>query len=502
MRCAPRPAAGPAGVLVGVFAGALAGGLAGCGQPRALTPPSLAAQASGAAGGSFNCLQNPSVSYTLPADAALPDQDDMNCFAWQQFIALNWQASATQNGQPDTSVPASAFGQPSSSGASPATVWQTFALNSSVFRPGAAAPLPFSGAQAPRRLQATARRLAALGGGQTAAALSSIHQAFSSGWITAQNGRVTYYEIRLNADEYNYIVANKLYDARAQWQAVQSGAGIHLPDGSAPGTVGAIEVKAAWVPLTDPAQYTRFLTAQAEVVDPATGMASPAVVGLVGLHIIHKTQLAQQFVWATFEHVDNAPVVGAVGTGPYTYYNPACNPTTDPYKCALNTPPPACGASAGACNYAAPTQIARQQPIAANTAALNSFAQSAIRSANRNSVLQNYQLVSVMWPSSSTAVTGAPFAPLTSGNPQPPTGVGGLANTTLETYFQGTGAYSPNPSMTQPSCLACHTVATISSRGVPAGWRQPTNYASDYSFLFGEADAAPASPTTPTRRTP
>lgn len=468
---------------------AVLAGLAGCGPLNPPAAPAANAKAQVRASGSFSCLSNPSVGYQLPADAELPDQDDMNCFAWQQFIALNWQASATQNGQPDTSVPASAFGQPSGTGAMPPTVWQTYALASNVFRAGAAAPLPFGPAPGPRLLQAKAPRLAAMAGGNAVADLSSIHQAFTDGWITAQNGQVTYYEVLLNIDEYNYIVANKLYDAGQQWQAVQAGTGIHLPDGSAPGTVGAIEIKAAWLPLTSPAQYTRFLTAAANVVDPSTGATRPAVVGLVGLHIIHKTQSAQQFVWATFEHVDNAPVLNAAGAGPYNYYDPQCNPATDYYKCAVNTAPACTGAG---CNYAAATQTARQQPIAANTMALNAYAQGVIRQANPSSVLQNYQLVSVMWPSSSTTITGAPLAPLTGGNPQPPTGIGGLANTVLETYFQTASSFSPNKALSQPSCLACHTVATISKRGVPPAWTRPANYASDYSFLFGLADVPPS----------
>lgn len=66
----------------------------------------------------------------------------------------------------------------------------------------------------------------------------------------------------------------------------------------------------------------------------------------------------------------------------------------------------------------------------------------------------------------------------------PPTGTGGLANVTLETYFQRTSDRSPNPNLSQPSCLACHTTASISKAGVPPGWTGPTDYASDYSSCF------------------
>jgi hypothetical protein len=462
--------------------GAALAGLLACVQVARLQPP--------AATGSFSCITNPSVSHVLPPDAALPDQDDMNCLAWQEFIALNWQAAPDQNGQPDQAIPAAAFGAPSATGAAPAKVWETYALNTDVFRPGAQAPLPFMADTGPRLLRTTMRPPAALQGPGAPDPLSSIRQAFSHGWLTAQNGQPTYYEIRLNQEEYGYIVANGLYDANAQWRAAQSGTGIHLPDGTASGTVGAIEVKAAWLPLTDPAQYGRYLTAKASVVDPVSGATRSVVVGLVGLHIMHKTQLAQQSVWATFEHVDNVPTKNAVGAGPYTYYNPGCVPAIDKYQCAVNTPP-TCAAKG--CDYGAPIQVVREQPLDANTIALNSYAQAAIRTANPRSVLQYYQLVSVMWPSSSVPVRGAPLTPLPGGNPMPATGTGGLANATLETYFQRTDGYSPNPNLSQPSCLACHTTAAISPRGVPAGWTKPANYASDYSFLFYMADV-PAAP--------
>lgn len=435
------------------------------------------------------CFTAPTVSYVLPADAALSDQANMNCFAWQQFIALNWQASATQNGQPDTSVTARSFGAPS---ATAPTVWETYALSSNVFRPNAATPLPFNGASRKAAARAKPGRAPFVRGAAAEDALVDIYQAFTDlkGWITAQNGMPTYYEKRMNVEEYDYIVNNRLYDANAQWQRIASNTGIQLPDGSASGTVGAIEIKAAWLPLTDPSLYARYLTRPATLIDPATGKRTNAVVGLVGLHIIHKTRKAQQFAWATFEQVDNVPVQGQVGAGPYTYYNPHCDPASDPYQCRVNTIPLCTG---NACDYTQPTQVARVQPILADVAELNAYVQDVIRSANPQSVMQYYQLISVMWPSASTTLTGAGLTPLTAGSPQPPNGVGGLANAVLETFFQNLNSMSPNSLLTQPNCLACHTVATLPNRGVPPDWgTKPKNYASDYSFLFSEAEARAA----------
>jgi hypothetical protein len=299
----------------------------------------------------------------------------------------------------------------------------------------------------------------------------------------------------LNEDEYNYIANNRLYDANCQWQAVQpNGPGVLLPGGATSyGPVGAIEVKAAWLPLADPSLYSRYLTAQTVIVNP-DGSCRSAVVGLVGLHIIHKTPNAQQLAWATFEHVDNDPDINQVKAGglpAFTYYNPSCNPATDPYKCAVNTQPAACGtATTPPCNYAAPMQVVRSNPLPANVVALNSYVQNLIQQANPGSVFRNYRLVNVMWPNRNTTITPGAVTPLTDGNAQPPLSQGGLANTTLETYFQTTAV-----------CLTCHTGAPISSNTSHG----KTNFASDYSFLFLSAQSPtnpPVNECTPTTTVP
>lgn len=466
-----------------------------------------------------SCLKPPTISPTLPADSALSSQADFNCFGWQEFIALNWKASPTQAGQPDPSAGPSTFGTPSTDGDSPAVVWETYMADSQVFLPNGAPPPPFgtkgslptactegtAAAEAklvaPKRskdrfttgyhvLMNTSKFAPALVRSLKARSLattndlSEIIQAGTNSWLTAQNGEITYYEIRLNEDEYSYIKNNKLYDANCQWQAVQPGhAGVLLPAGKTGSStvIGAIEVKAAWLPLKDPALYSQYLTAQAVTVNP-DGSCQSIVVGLVGLHIIHKTSNAKQFAWATFEHVNNDPDVNQVqagGLSAYTYYNPNCNKATDPYQCAVNTQPPPCGTSTTPpCNYAAPMQVVRTNPLPNDVVTLNNYVHSEIQKANANSVFRNYQLVNVMWPNNNTTVQPGATTPLTAGNPQPPTTQGGLANTTMETYFQ-----------TMPACLNCHVYASISSNSSHGS----TNFASDYSFLFLLAQS-PANP--------
>lgn len=472
-----------------------------------------------AAQGQPGCLAPPTLTPKLPVDSAVSSQNDFNCFGWQEFIALNWKASPTAAGQPDPAAEASVFGAPAADGDTPAVVWQSYSADGQVFLPNGAPPPAFgsadalpaacSGAKAnlrgrlvaPKRskdrfatgfrvLQSTSkvtpslvRSFRAKPSAASGDELSSIIQAGTQSWLTAQNGEVTYYEIRLNEDEYNYITSNKLYNANCQWQAVQpGGAGVLLPAGATVyGPVGAIEVKAAWLPLKDPALYSRYLTSQAVIVHP-DGSCQSIVVGLVGLHIVHKTPKAKQLTWATFEHVDNDPdsqqvAVGAVAA--HTYYNPNCDKATDPYDCAANTQPPSCGTgSTPPCNYAAPMQVVRSTPLPANVVSLNEYVRGLIVQANSRSVFQYYRLVNVMWPNSNTTVPPGATTPLTAGNAQPPMGQGGLANTTMETYVQ-----------TTHSCLTCHTYAPISNHTEHGS----TKFASDYSFLFLLAQA-PANP--------
>lgn len=472
------------------------------------------------------CFPPLTIQPTLPADSSLSSQDGFNCFGWQEFIALNWKAWPGHGGKPDPNAPPSTFGAPSTDGDSPAVVWESYIADSQVFLPNGAPPSPFgakgslptactegksaaaSKLMAPKVsrdrfstgyhvLMSTSKftpklmrslRTRALAG--TSDDLSEIIQAGTHSWLTAQNHEITFYEVRLNEDEYNYINRNKLFDANCQWQAVQPGMpGVLLPTSSSSST-GAIEVKAAWLPLTDTSLYPQYLTARAVIVNP-DGSCQSIVVGLVGLHIIRKTPNAQQLAWATFEHIGNAPQQGQTGgLSSYTYNNPNCKPDTDLYGCAVNTQPPECGPGFPApCDYTAPMQVVRSVPLPSNVVSLNNSVHNLIRQANPASVFLNYQLINVMWPSANKPIQPGQTRPLTDGNARPPLGEGGLANTTMETYFQ-----------TDKTCLTCHTNAPIASLAAHPSPPAP-RYASDYSFLFLLAEAPtnpPANECTPT----
>ena len=62
--------------------------------------------------------------------------------------------------------------------------------------------------------------------------------------------------------------------------------------------------------------------------------------GLIGFHVGHKTKNRLQWIWTSFEHVDNVPEQKEVDArnlkASYNFYDPAC----DAAKCPVNATPP------------------------------------------------------------------------------------------------------------------------------------------------------------------
>lgn len=438
-------------------------------------------------------------------------QAGADCVAWQEFIYLNWQADPARPGTP-AAAPASAFGTP---GVTTPTVWQTFSTAPAVFDPATRA----ARSTAPGTLLLRETR-------QT-----------GGGWLTTQSGSPTYYEVRINQDEADYITENGLTTFAGQAACVQGTGGLNLPHGGSAGRpaadkdtdcqgnvrrygqdVGAIEIKAAWIVLpADGSLDARYEIARATVTDPSSSSTRQATVGLVGLHIVHKLPGATQLMWETFEQIDNAPDAGSAGhpvlpaNAPaplpgYTYYDAACVPATDAHGCVANarpaarclrlqaTPPPGCPPRS------APVQVTRLTPITAEvddaTARVWGAIQHARAPGSPLSVFNYYRLVDVQWPAQDVApVPPRARLPLPAQDMIPTDSTRYVANATMETFVQQTR-----------SCLDCHQNAAIArppAQPVPAparaltaaGIRQalrgttapgaPTPaYASDYSFVF------------------
>lgn len=247
--------------------------------------------------------------------------------------------------------------------------------------------------------------------------------------------------------------------------------------------LGALELKAAWRILTGkPQLYGRYLTTVAWLKNPATLQCTQQVVGLVGLHIINKTQSSPNFIWTTFEHVDNVPEPGQVPAQQlppdgYTFNNPnctggpdVCTPNVARIQCKQHHPDRECTEPYPRDQ---PVQTTREHPLSSDMQALNGAVQASFaQQTNGQSVFQYYKLINVLWITAPT-----PPDPEPGPNAKVPLSYGAfisdsnvpVANTTLETYVQGM------------NCNDCHQQATIAGSAT---------LASDFSFLFNNADSA------------
>jgi hypothetical protein len=253
---------------------------------------------------------------------------------------------------------------------------------------------------------------------------------------------------------------------------------VSFTSGTKDGPVGAIEIKTAWRvfppdPAPDPKILARYFIREVVLNIPkensATGDALKITVkvGLVGFHIAHKTKNAPEWVWSTFEHVDN--LTAPDGLKP-TFFDPAC---TD---CQLNAKPIPKGGSVPADpgeplkaptpylwaasppfaspNQRIPTQINRLTEIPCQTVELNSAWQKKLSEVDKDSVWQYYQLVGTQWPTEPFARkpgqkpvqepspnSGIPSVAQYEGKPMPEK----LANIPMEVYNQASS-----------SCIRCH----------------------------------------------
>ena len=80
---------------------------------------------------------------------------------------------------------------------------------------------------------------------------------------------------------------------------------------------GSVVLKAAWLDLEgfSPAQKSRYYSRKVMLKDAGTGKCSAVTMGLVGLHIVQKTASRPQWIWSTFEQVDNVPPARARRSG-------------------------------------------------------------------------------------------------------------------------------------------------------------------------------------------
>ncbi len=263
-----------------------------------------------------------------------------------------------------------------------------------------------------------------------------IHQAGDNATIYDQNGNVVYYEVKFN---------KKLCEVTSIQKTN------NFPSGTT-------ELKFAWKVLTDKDDKSKFITTKATI-----GGQSNINLGLVGMHIAIATENHPEFIWATFEHKNNAPdCVNAKASTPL-FTNPTCTNALVKKKdirkiinCDFNqaesetsitgTPTEICrvyayGTASG--DLKATENVDDITDLNANVLAILPNAGPAMK------VLENYFNVGAIWVSDITKGSDV-------SNQR---GSLRLANTVAETTFQNVDLHKSFVS----NCFGCHNYAGTSS---------------------------------------
>jgi hypothetical protein len=389
----------------------------------------------------------------LPPGAEVANSN-FDYVSWETFVALNWPADAKTCSADLTKTILSGTGP---------VVWETYLADTDVFKskpnPWCGGPPGLSGVSADAQKLGQKTGVTRFFGMlskfsptlSTSSGVKGIQEV--GGALTDKNGRFVRYEIRMNQDEYNYIVKNNLWN-----KAGQAGKTISFPMGKSTfGPVGAMEIKAAWKVLGDGDDPTKFYNIQAIVFNDAKGTKSPGknpvTLGLVGLHILHKAKGQSKWLWSTFEQNDNLTSFS------YPSGKPNAQTANAPYtELDLKTGKP----------LNLPVNVTRLNPIENPATEMNAGYQKLLA----GSVWANYSLVATQWAGN------------LGGMPKPAY----MANTVIETYTQGptppsdgpipypSPGYQPFSASASSSCMKCHSVAKDA---------QGAN--GDFSFLLGNA---------------
>ncbi len=469
---------------------------------------------------------------TVPGDVALnpakakqqfgPEKTQMmfDCLSWRSFLALNWPAQPDQRGKPDKSKKISDPGE---------RVWESYREIFEIFQPDNPSwTLTNLDWNTPEHFDPVCNQLPGdkvmrmLAKQRNSQILNETHQAFGNQFniLVDQNENLTLFEVRVNRDEYEFFKDNNYADTgkydvggplkQLSWTAPP----LHFPD-NVRGVEGAIEIKASWRQMCfdasctkqdDPAKYyVRDALKFTPGSDGTEGSCKPVQVGLVGLHIGHKSFWAPQWVWSTFEHVDNAPTVGQPikpannGQTPYSFFNPETakrkpsaadcrvqRPGVIPNKqsqwyrensdaCTnlqliANSHPGEAGEAQNTPTQQdaqfTPNQVTRIDPATAS--ALNAQYQQKLNTAG--SVFQYFELVNTQWPFAGRGTPGDTTINMHQCDQQrttdcyhlKPEGLR-LRNTTMETFqvaFKENGDNSVTE-FSSAGCMQCHAGAAL-----------------------------------------
>lgn len=422
----------------------------------------------------------------LPPDVSLTQENrqrDMDVFSWQSFVALNWPSSKI--GTPDYQTIIGA-----TSGGDHDVVWQHWSATADIFDL-AADKTPTWGQQFVPALcrQSTDYKP----GIKVLASVSKsddfFEEAFDSGPLVDQSGNFTRYEIRINKPMFDTVVQNALYTTAGQQAA--SSVSFSCGDNST-GDEGAVMVKAAWKILSTQDDASRYHAVPAMVFTPGKYRSDGQdaceleTVGLAGLHVVHKTVQQPQWIWSSFEQIDNVPDCEAQNTfftDPSALNSPQCPDTVaDQYSyfkssgstaCNAAPPPNSSGSSYHLDKPAAPSRVCRANALETSAPPVNQAYQTLLKAINPVSVWQYYQLIGTQWNADIQSscrldtnyvkdntlpqykIKDSSVGP----TPLP------MANSTMEGYEQGTA-----------NCISCHASANLKAKPKGATTALPSDF--------------------------
>lgn len=451
-------------------------------------------------------------SSKIPADVAVNptslSMDDrqrlFDCFSWRTFVALNWPAESETRGEP---ADVGFADEPDAD-----RVWETYKATWEVFQPEdpdwdpTDPQNPASRFDSPRpnppgcpaedgRPVITMISKSNSRAPDVRDVANESGQAFAGqfGTLTDRNGNWVRYQVLFNETEFDFLLPTAI-TLNLTPAGPNGGSGVVLPDGS-------IEVKASWKelctgtdcqPVDDPSEYYQR---DVLVFDAEKGSCEPLTMGLVGLHVVAKTFWAPQWIWATFEHRDNAPMAGTdeIHQPHFSFYDPARQPepgqhffvacSTQPFLAPASKGDPNCPnvvlnrwPGIGFGNIS--NQISRLRPI--GSSGLNALFHEQVV---KGTPFENYLLVDTQWPLNGRrpAPEGEPWPvnrqlcvdqqdldndPLRPQNPNPSSDCYTMVppfmrNTSMESYMSTHVEQDGKAiQVSNRSCMGCHASGT------------------------------------------
>ena len=225
------------------------------------------------------------------------------------------------------------------------------------------------------------------------------------------------------------------------------------------GSVLAVEVKAAFVELTAVEDRNKYITIEAMVPTydtsdmkwTKTRETKKITLALVGMHVVGSAAGHPEMIWATFEHLNNAPnapydyvrdlsytpVAAPRDTsGTWTFCDRTCNPSPNEKRAVMDNGDIKVAAGS---NKIGPSNIRRENPwgkpgkdnASSNTRviSIHNSVDAIMESKMPTDVRRNYYMVGATWLDTKTKAPG---------------GTTQLSNTTMESFQQG------------KNCLECH----------------------------------------------